>query len=330
MPSEHVRDNTQGRHRRWVSRLFEPVDGASLAFFRIAFGAMMIYEMYRFISRGWYDTYFGPGQFHITFLWFEWVKPWPGDGMLVHCWVMAIAAGGVMLGVMYRFSALVLFLLWTHLWLIDQSWHNNHYYFMSLVAFLMIFVPVHRLWSVDALWRPKLRSPTAPVWALWLIRFQIGVPYCFGGLAKLYTDWLYGDVVRLMLFTRSDEHVLGKYFQEEWGIWFFTYAGLLFDLLIVPSLLWRRTRWFALGAMVIFNLSNAYMFSIGIFPWLMLAATPLFLGPSWPRKALSVMLRRPQLAHTVEHESLISMSSRLIVSMPAWAPRAALTSSSVT
>ncbi len=38
---------------------------------------------------------------------------------------------------------------------------------------------------------------------------------------------------------------------------------------------------------VIFHLINARLFEIGIFPWLAIAATTLFLPPDWPRRALS-------------------------------------------
>jgi hypothetical protein len=37
-------------------RLFAPVDIASLACFRIAFGALMAWEITRYFSRGWIQT----------------------------------------------------------------------------------------------------------------------------------------------------------------------------------------------------------------------------------------------------------------------------------
>ena len=38
-------------------RLSAPVDAASLAFFRIAFGVMMLWEVWRYFSHGWIDFY---------------------------------------------------------------------------------------------------------------------------------------------------------------------------------------------------------------------------------------------------------------------------------
>jgi hypothetical protein len=40
----------------------------------------------------------------------------------------------------------------------------------------------------------------------------------------------------------------------------------------------------AVAASLLFHLSNNYLFSIGVFPWFMLASTVLFLEPDWPRK----------------------------------------------
>jgi vitamin K-dependent gamma-carboxylase len=58
---------------------------------------------------------------------------------------------------------------------------------------------------------------------------------------------------------------------------------MLFDLLIVPALLWKRTRIVALVITTLFHLTNAFVFPIGIFPWLMIAATFVFLPPDFPR-----------------------------------------------
>jgi vitamin K-dependent gamma-carboxylase len=46
----------------------------------------------------------------------------------------------------------------------------------------------------------------------------------------------------------------------------FSYGGLLFDLLVVPFLLFRHTRPLALLAAVGFHLMNSQLFTIGIFP----------------------------------------------------------------
>ncbi len=54
------------------------------------------------------------------------------------------------------------------------------------------------------------------------------------------------------------------------------YAGMFFDLLIVPALLWKRTRLGAYVAAISFHFINASLFSVGTFPWIGLAGLFLF------------------------------------------------------
>lgn len=63
-----------------------------------------------------------------------------------------------------------------------------------------------------------------------------------------------------------------------------SWGGLLLDLLVVPLLLWRRMRPAAFALACVFHLVNAAYLGIGLFPWLMIAATALFFEPDWPRR----------------------------------------------
>jgi len=67
---------------------------------------------------------------------------------------------------------------------------------------------------------------------------------------------------------------------------FLAWSGLFFDLLVVPALLWRRTRWWALGCTLIFHAANSTLFDIGIFPVLMSLLTLCLLPSTWPRRLL--------------------------------------------
>ena len=159
----------------------------------------------------------------------------------------------------------------------------NHFYLIVLVSFLLIFIPAHRSFSIDAKLHPEIRSNTAPAWTLWLFLGQISIVYFYGGLAKLNSDWLQGEPMRTFLGRRTAFPIVGPLFSEEWVVYLFSYGGLLFDLFVVPFLLWRKTRLYAIGAAALFHVTNAYLFQIGIFPWFMLAATLLFLPPEWLR-----------------------------------------------
>lgn len=264
------------------SHLFAPVDAASLAVFRMGFGAVMLWEVWRYFYYGWINAYYIQPTFYFSYYGFDWVKPWPGQGMYFHFAVLGILALGILLGLFYRLSTILFFLGFSYVFLLDQSLYLNHFYLIALISFLLIFVPAQRTWSLDAGRKADTRS-TAPRWSLWLLRAQIGIVYFFGGVAKLNGDWLRGEPMRMWLAARTDFPLIGQWFTEEWMVYLFSYGGLLFDLLFVPLVLWRRTRWLALAIGLVFHLTNARLFSIGIFPWFMLAASLLFLDPSWPR-----------------------------------------------
>ena len=68
--------------------------------------------------------------------------------------------------------------------------------------------------SLDARWRPSLRSETLPAWNLWLLRFQMSVVYLYGGIAKIQADWLQGYPMRLWMPTRDEIPCLGALAQQ--------------------------------------------------------------------------------------------------------------------
>ena len=277
-----------GAERSFRSRLFAPVDVASLVFFRVAFGALMLRELlWVYYAQGWVERYWIEPTFYFTYYGFGWVAPWPGYGMHLHFWALGALALCILLGLWYRISAALFFLGFTYVFLLDQTQHLNHFYFISLLSLLMVFVPAHRAFSVDARRRPALRSDSAPAWTIGLLRFQIGIVYFFGGVAKLNADWLRGEPMRYHLAQSTDFPLLGRWFTEEWMVYFISYGGLLLDLFVVPFLLWRRTRPLAFAAASAFHLINSRLFTISIFPWLMIAATTLYFSADWPRRLVA-------------------------------------------
>ncbi|MDQ3635977.1 MAG: HTTM domain-containing protein [Acidobacteriota bacterium] len=267
-----------------IRRLFSQVDIASIVFFRISFGLILLWEAYRYISKGWVERLFIEPTFYFSYYGFGWVTPWVGDGMHYHFIVLGVLSFFVMIGFLYRISATLLFLGYAYVFLLDQSNYLNHIYLVCIIAFLMIFIPAHRFFSVDAALFPKIRSETAPAWALWLLRFQVGVPYFFGGIAKINTDWLAGKPFDLWLGKGADLPHVGYIFAHQYLYYFFSYSGLLFDLFIVPLLLWKRTRIFAFLFAILFHLTNSFLFPIGIFPWFMMLATTIYFNPDFPKR----------------------------------------------
>lgn len=266
---------------------FAPVDIATLVFFRIAFGALMTWEVCRYFAYGWIPRYWIEPQFLFKYYGFSWVHPWPGNGMYIHWAVLGVLAVLITTGFLYRFAVPLFFLLFTHSFLLDQALYLNHLYLVCLLAFLLCFMPANRAFSIDAWLWPRIRSQATPAWTIWMLRFQMGVVYFFGGVAKISPDWLRGEPMRNWMSRRTDFPLIGQFFREEWAVYLISYGGMLLDLLIVPFLLWRRTRIAAFVVAIIFHLMNARMFQIGIFPWLGIAATAMFFPPDWPRRIVN-------------------------------------------
>jgi hypothetical protein len=273
-----------------AAQLLAPTDVASLAAFRIALGVIALVEMVRYLAFGWVHDVFVAPAFHFTYYGFEWVQPLPGPAMYLLFAALAVLATMILLGWQYRVAIALFWLGFTYIFLIDKAIYLNHFYLVSLIGFWMIFLPAERMWSLDA-WKASLakesRPPqSAPTWTLYLLRAQVAIPYLFGGLAKLDSDWLHGQPMQMWM-ARMPFPLFG----EHWLALVFSYGGLLLDLFVVPLLLWRRARPYAFAAAVAFHLCNALMFKIGIFPWFMICATTLFLEPDWPRGIVDRLTR---------------------------------------
>ena len=283
-------------------RTFAPVDIASLVFFRIAFGLVMVGEVILLrnqIAASWIHP-----RFLFKYHGFSWVQPWPGNGLYIHWAMLGILAAFIAAGFLYRISAVLFFFSCTYFFLLDEGRYVNHTYLMCLFGFLLIFVPAHRAFSVDAWLNPKLRAQTTPAWALWLLRAQMGVVYFFAGVAKISPDWLHGEPMRTWLTHSIHSLLIDRISHAQWTPYVASYAGLLLDLLAAPLLLWRRTRLVAFCLVVLFHILNAQFFPIGVFPWLAIAATTIFLSPSWPRRITSIFRRSVAPSPTIKKAEL--------------------------
>ncbi len=280
---------------RALSLASRRVDGASAAAFRIAFGLLGIAAVCRFAAKGWISELYVEPAHHFTYSGFWWVQPWPAWGMYVHFGLLGLAGLGVALGYRYRLSIAAFFALFTYIELIDKTTYLNHYYWVSLASFLMIFMPLERTWSLDALRRPP--SPddgTVPAWVTWALRAQVGVVYLFAGIAKLNPDWLvHAQPLRIWLYNSGDVMAIGPLLKEAWVAYAMSWAGAAFDLTIVGWMLWRRSRPLAYAVLALFHVLTWMLFPIGMFPWIMMAGALAFFPADWPRRLLHGFLRRP-------------------------------------
>lgn len=272
--------------------LFRPVSIAWLVYLRIVFAAGLAAFVFFAYQKGWNYLTKAEDLIYFPHAGFEWLRPLPPAWMHLPYIVLVIAAAGIGLGLLYRLCIAVATLSFAYLLFLDQTIYQNHLYLTFLLGLLLSFMPAHRAFSLDALLRPGLRSPEVPVWTLFIIRFQLGVVYFYGGLAKLNVEWLSLRSVAAQLDDlRETMHpALAPLADSTPFIALLTYGGLAFDLLIVPMLLWRRTRLLAFLMVTFFHVTNAFIFPIDFFPSFMLAATAVFFPPDFPERLLRRML----------------------------------------
>ena len=78
--------------------------------------------------------------------------------MYLHFVVLGVLALCIMVGFYYRISAVLFFLTFAYIFLIDVALYLNHFYLIILVSFLLIFIPANRGFSMDAKLHPEIRS----------------------------------------------------------------------------------------------------------------------------------------------------------------------------
>ena len=264
--------------------LFKHIDNSALIVFRIIFGLLIFLESIGAIFTGWVKHTLIDPEFTFTFIGLEWLQPLPGNWMYLYYIIMGIFGFCVMIGYKYRFNIIAFTLMWIATYLMQKSSYNNHYYFLCLLSVVMIFLPANRYLSVDAKQNPNIKSNAMPQWSALILMFHMFLVYTYGSIAKLYPDWLDTTVIELMMKGKQHYHIIGDLLQEKWLHYFLAYGGILFDGLIIPLLLFKRTRKWAFFASVFFHLFNSIVFQVGSFPYLSLAFALFFFEPKTIQK----------------------------------------------
>ncbi|MGB3851179.1 MAG: HTTM domain-containing protein [Tunicatimonas sp.] len=263
----------------WQNLFFKPVDNSPLVLFRGAFGLLIALEAGGAIATGWVRRVFVAPDYTFNFIGFDWLQPLVGEPMYVLYAAMAALGVMVMLGYYYRFAVTLFGLLWTISYLLQKTSYNNHYYLLILLCGMMAMVPAHRYWSLDVTQGRVAPTISCPRWCLLIFGLQVGIVYFFAAVAKLYPGWLSSDPIAGWLSNKADYFIIGPWLQAAWLPQLVAYGGVAFDALIVPLLLWRRTRRFAFVVGLGFHFFNSMVFHIGIFPYLMIAICVFYFPP---------------------------------------------------
>ncbi len=274
--------------KNYITQYFnKTTEAAPLAVFRILFGIMMLWSIVRFWSYGWIEKLYVSPKFFFSFYGFEWIKPL-GNFTYILFAICGIAAFMVAIGFKYRIAIISFFLSFTYIELMDKTTYLNHYYFISLIAFVLIFLPANVYFSVDAKKSKSTAFQKIPKWTIDAIKLMLCTVYFYAGLAKLNSDWIIDAMpLKIWLPSKYDIPILGNFLQEEWAPYLFSYTGAIYDLLIPFLLLYKRTRILAFIAVIIFHILTRILFPIGMFPYIMIVSSLIFFDSSVHHRILS-------------------------------------------
>lgn len=289
---------------------YDKISIAPLAMFRVLFGFMMLVSIIRFWYNGWiFDQYVAP-DFYFTYYGFDWVQPLGNVGMHRIFCIMGFCALAIMFGFFYRVTTVLFFLTFTYVELIDKTNYLNHYYFVSLISFLLIFLPAHRYFSLDVLLRPSIRLEKVSAWTINIIKFQLGLVYFYAGLAKLNYDWLVNALpLKIWLPAKTNVPIIGWLFNYKWSATLFSWCGALYDLTIPFLLLNKYTRPIAYLAVIGFHVMTAMLFQIGMFPYIMILSTLIFFPASFHQRIIDFLSFG--YSHKGKKKGIINSSSSL-------------------
>ncbi|GAA4850426.1 HTTM domain-containing protein [Algivirga pacifica] len=264
--------------------LLQPTDIAPLIFFRIIGGTLMTIELTGGMFTDYIEELIHPG-FHFSFMLTPWIKPWPETWMMyLHFSINIILGVMVVVGAYYRWATVLLCLSATSIFLMEKSLYINHIYLYCLMIFLLSFLPAHRAFSYDLKKGRVTPLSQVPAWMIYLFVFQISIVYLYAGIAKINVDWLQAQPLKMWLGNKGDHPILGGLLVQDWYPYLVAYGGLAFDLLVVPFMLWKKSRKVTFFIACFFHATNALTFGIGTFPWFSIVATTLFFPASTFRK----------------------------------------------
>jgi hypothetical protein len=251
-------------------------NAAPLAIFRLFFGLMMFASIVRFWANGWIEKLYLVPKFHFSYFGFSWVKPMGNYTYLLFI-ICGVSAIFVAIGYKYRIAIITFFLSFLYIELMDKTTYLNHYYFISIVSFLLIFLPANAYFSLDAFVQKK-QYKLVPKWTIDSIKLMLVIIYLTAGFVKLNSDWLFRAMpLKIWLPSKYDLPFIGEnLMQQNWFHFAMSWSGMLYDLSIPFLLLYKRTRFVAFLFVIFFHVFTRVLFPIGMFPYIMIVSALIF------------------------------------------------------
>ena len=246
----------------------------------------MCYSIARFYLKGWIEEFYIEPDFHFSYYGFEWIKP-IGEFTYLIFVVCFISSLFVMIGLKYKTSIILFFLSFTYIELMDKTTYLNHYYFISILSFLLIFIPANATFSVDNIINQK-KFTNIPRWSVDVLKLLITIVYLYAGIAKINSDWLIEAMpLKIWLQSKYDLPLIGgSLLQMEWVHYAMSWGGMLYDLSIPFLLMINKTRIIAFILVLFFHVFTLILFPIGMFPHIMIFSSMIFFSSNFHKKII--------------------------------------------
>ena len=269
----------------------------TISLFRLCFSIVLLIQSVHFISGEFINENIIKPL--ILFPFSNMITPASETTLIALGYLLLISNIGMLFNKTARFCTIVFFFCFTYFWLLDKGYFNNHYYFISLICFLIILV------EKKSSFKKNILTPNISIIALQLMVFII---YFVSGLNKLNPYWLFDlQPIKHILeakYTVTDVNL----FINPIVIFLMTYFGLIFDLFIGFLLFIKKTRVFAFVIVILFNIINFYIFrdigEIGVFPFIMISTIILFFDPVKTKKLL--IPKSKKQTENIKHSSLLT------------------------
>jgi len=269
---------------RVVAHLSAPVSIQSLVALRVLFGAILVWDCWRYFKYDRIYRYYVEPEWTFPYFGLDFIRPLP-DPFIYFAWgLVGVFAFLVMVGLFYRVAIWGFVLVFGYFFLLDKAQYLNHNYMVLLYAILLALTPANRAFSLDARWGFVTPTPMIARWPVAAVRLQTEIILIYAGIVKITDDWLRGEPLGMWLRARADDVLFGPLFQYDWVILLGTWGTIALHVIGAPLLLWKRTRLATFLVYCGFHVSNSILFNIGIFPWITIAVTLIFFEPDWPQR----------------------------------------------
>jgi hypothetical protein len=194
----------------------------------------------------------------------------------------------ITLGLKYKLSIILFFSCFTYIELLEKTVYLNHYYFISVLSFLLIFLPLNAVFSFDNIISNK-KETKVPNWTIDCLKLLLAIVYIYAGIAKINHDWLIEAMpLKLWLTSKYDLPIIGEYFmQKVWVHYLMSWGGMLYDLSIPFLLLFKKTRKFGFFMVVFFHAFTRVLFPIGVFPIVMIISSLIFFDEKFHTRVIN-------------------------------------------